>query len=114
MISMDWFPWSFGLPVRPYTPSTPLDGTPEPTALDAELIELIYLVIANEHECSECGHLLGRGLRVRDASSDTASPWPAWVDTKCWGWRRHPHVAQVAQPAKDLVFGALQLRLRGA
>jgi hypothetical protein len=110
---MDLFPWFFGPSLSvPYTPSTTLDGKPLPTALEVELIELIYLVIADEHQCSECGHVLGRSLRVRNASAGTLSRWPVWVDTKCWGWRRHPHVAQVTQPVRDLMLGDLKLRLR--
>lgn len=114
MIPLDWFPWlSTSFVYVPFGPSTTLDGQPLPTELDVALIEFIYLVIANEQKCSECGHLLGRGLGVRNASAGGApSHWPVWVDTKCWGWRRHPHVAEVIRPSKDLMLGALRLRPR--
>jgi hypothetical protein len=113
VISMDWLPWFFGPTLYvPSTPPTILDGKPLPTELDVALIELIYLVIANEHECSKCGHLLGRGLRVRHGSLVAPSRWPVGVDTKCWGWRRHAHVAEVTRPAKDLMLGGFRLRLR--
>jgi hypothetical protein len=113
VISMDWSPWFLGPSLFvPYTPSTNLGGKPLPTELDVALIELIYLVIANEQRCSACGHLLGRGLRVRYASSGALSRWPVWVATRCWGWRRHPHVAEVTRPSNDLMLGDLQLMLR--
>ena len=113
MISMDWFPWFYGAPVYvPFVPSSTLDGQPSPTELDVALVEVIYLVIANEQKCSECGHLLGRGLRVRKAPHPEPSPWPISVATKCWGWRRHRHGAAVSQPAEDLMLGALELKLR--
>jgi hypothetical protein len=113
VIYMDFIPWFYGPSLYvPFIASTILDGKPLPTELDVELIELIYLVIANEHECSECGHVLGRGLRVRNASDGAPSRWPVWVDTKCCGWRRHPHVAEVTRPSEDLILGPLRLRRR--
>ena len=66
---MDWLQWYFGPSLQaPFTAMTTLNGKPLPTDLDVQLIELIYLVVANELECAECGHLLGRGLRVRDTA----------------------------------------------
>jgi hypothetical protein len=112
-ISMGWFPWFYGTPLDlPFFPSTTLDGRPTPTELDVALIELIYLVIADEQRCTECGHRLGRGLRARNASDRAPSRWSVLVDTRCWGWRRHPHVATVTQPANDLVLGHLELKAR--
>ena len=110
---MDWIDWYINTSLYgPYVDSRSLDGRAAPTEVDLELIELIYLVTANEQKCSECGHLLGRGLRIRNASAASPSRWPVWVDTKCWGWRRHPHVAQVTRPDKDLMLGELKRRLR--
>src|SRR5687768_3136583 len=105
---MDWLQWFLGPSLRvPVIASSTLDGKPLPTDLDVELITLVYLVVANEQECAECGHLLGRGLRVRNAPAGAPSHWPVWVDTRCWGWRRHPHVAQVTRPSTDLMLGNL-------
>jgi len=110
---MDWIQWHFGPSLHvPFSPSTTLDGKPLPTDLDVELIDLVYLVIANEQECSECGHLLRRGLRVRNPATGPPPRWPVRVDTRCGGWRRHLHVAEVTRPSKDLAVGALALRVR--
>jgi hypothetical protein len=107
--AMDWFQWSFGPALHtPFTPMTTLDGKLLPTDLDVQLIELIYLVVANDLECAECGHLLGRGLRVRNAAIGQPRRWPVKVDTRCWGWRRHSHAAEVTRPSKDLMLGVLQ------
>ena len=81
-------------------------------AARCQLIELIYLVVANELECAECGHLLGRGLRVRDTAIGPPPSWPVKVDTRCWGWRRHRHAAEVTRPSKDLMLGDLELTAR--
>ena len=110
---MDWLQWYFGPSLQaPFTAMTTLNGKPLPTDLDVQLIELIYLVVANELECAECGHLLGRGLRVRDTAIGPPPSWPVKVDTRCWGWRRHRHAAEVTRPSKDLMLGDLELRAR--
>ena len=114
MITMDWFPWLFGptldIPYIPHIPPTTLDGRPPPDEVDVALIDLTYLFIANEQNCSECGHLLGRGLRVRHASAAAPPRWPVWIDTRCWGWLRHAYIASVTRPFKDLMLGDLHLR----
>ena len=110
---MDWLQWYFGPSLYvPFTAVAALDGKPLPTDLDVQLIELIYLVVANEQECSECRHLLGRGLRARSSSGGPPARWPVTVDTRCWGWRRHRHMAQVTRPSNDLMLGDLHLRPR--
>jgi len=110
---MDWFQWCFGSSLYvPFTPVAVPDGKPLPTYLEVQLIELIYQVVANEQDCSKCGHLLGRALRARRTSAVPPACWPVTVDTRCWGWRRHRHTAQVTRPSKDLMLGVLQLRVR--
>lgn len=110
---MDWINWYFVPSLHvPFAPLTTLDGKPLPTDLDIELIDLDYLVIASEQECSECGHLLGRRLRVRNPATGPPLRWPVRVDTRCWGWRRHLYVAEVTRPSRDLMLGALELRVR--
>jgi hypothetical protein len=109
---MDWMmqQWFFDNSLRaPIAPTTPLDTRPPPTELERTLVEIFYLVLANETRCGRCGHLLGRGLRVRASTGLTR--WPVRVEAKCWGWRRHPFAAAVTQPSKDLVFGTLHRRV---
>lgn len=110
---MDWFPWFFGTTLYvPPAPATTQNGRPLPTDLDLELLRVLYLVIANESSCAACGHLLGRGLHVRNATGASSPRWPVRIDTRCWGWRRHPHLARVTQPGNDLVLGVLEPRTR--
>ena len=107
---MDWMAWYFAVsPYVPYSPGLALDGKCLPDDLDTDVIAVLYLVIANETKCSECGHLLGRRLRVGTAGIASEPRWPVKVRTKCWGWRRHRHVAAVTRPSNDLLFGDLKL-----
>ncbi len=110
---MDWLQWYLAPSLYvPLTPSSTFDGKPPPAHLDVELVEVLYLVIADQQKCSECGHLLGRRLHVRGAGAQLPTRWPLRVDTKCWGWRRHRHMATVTRPSRDLILGTLELAAR--
>lgn len=110
---MDWFQWYVTPPTHvPFTSATAYDGTPPPTDLDLELVEVIYAVIAGETTCSTCGRPLGRALRARYATAWSSQSWSITVATRCEGWRRHAHVALVTRPSRDLLLGDLELRSR--
>ena len=105
---MDWMmQWYFDNSLHvPVTPGSPLDARPPATDLELALIEVVYVALANDTRCGRCGHLIGRGLSVRAGTGLTH--WQVKVEAKCWGWRRHPFVAAVTQPSKDLIFGTLR------
>lgn len=84
-------------------------GIEEPTAADLWLVDVVYGTIAPCATCSACGAALGRRLRV------TAWPtlrgrllWRVSVRTRCWGWRRHAHVANVTRSFGDVVLGSFR------
>jgi len=77
----------------------------EPTADDLSLIRLMYEIVAAESRCGRCGAPLGRRLRCVLSSADRAPSWRVSVVTRCSGWRRHRHVADVAEASRDLSFG---------
>lgn len=112
---MDWIPWYieptlewfFQPPAYGHFVSSPCEEISPPTKLDVELIETIYQLIASEQGCAHCGQPLGRKLHVRKTTGGLPAHWPVSVTTRCWGWRRHAHTAEVTRPSKDLMFGDL-------
>jgi hypothetical protein len=76
----------------------------EPTALDLELIRVVYEVLAEHVHCDSCGPPLHRAVNVDLTHGPTAR---IVVSTHCQGWRRHRHVARVAERAGELRFGQL-------
>ncbi len=79
-----------------------------PGAVDLWLIHLIYEVIAAESTCVKCGASLGRRLRLVPPFVDSPLlDWRVLVVTRCEGWRRHRHVANVVEGSKSLLFGRL-------
>jgi hypothetical protein len=75
------------------------------TAIDLELVEIAYGVIAAESSCSTCGAPLGRCLRItRTPAAPVLAHWRLSVVTRCCGWRRHRHLADVAG-RRDLDLG---------
>jgi hypothetical protein len=80
------------------------------TAVDLDLIDVIYGFVAAESTCSTCGAPLGRSLRVIPWSSCAAAArWQVHVTTRCRGWRRHRHVAAVTG-RRHLELGPLSRR----
>ena len=73
------------------------------TDLDLWLLHGIYAVIAAESNCERCGAPLGRGLRV----APSLPSLPVSVVTRCTGWRRHRHIAEVHEESHDLLLGPL-------
>lgn len=85
-------------------------GPEPPSAVDRWLIQVVYEMIADEETCSKCTAALGAGLRVSVSPTFGRPPlWRVAVTTRCRGWRRHRHVADIARPARDMVLGALHL-----
>ena len=85
-------------------------GCAEPTALDMWLVQVAYEVVAAESRCAKCGSPLGRGLLL--APSSEVHPlfrWRVSIATRCSGWRRHRHVANVVKASNDLLLGSLHL-----
>lgn len=84
-------------------------GTEPPSAVDTWLIKLVYEFVAAKAAYSRCGAPLGRGLRV--VPSPTLGHPPLWrvsVVTRCRGWRRHGHIANLAQRSDDVVLGSFR------
>ena len=107
---MDWIESYFYAPTSNFasTPPAAREAKHGPTHLDVEVIALLYRAIAPQQKCSECGHHLGRGLRLRTCGAAAQPRWPVKAKTRCWGWRRHVHIAAVTRPSKDLMFGDLK------
>ncbi len=80
----------------------------QPTALDLWLIHCVYEVIATETTCRKCGSLLSLRLHVMPPLVDLPLlHWRVSVVTRCAGWRRHRHAADVVEGSKSLLFGPL-------
>jgi hypothetical protein len=92
-----------------------LRGSPEgsksgaqPADLDLWLVAVLYEFVAAQSSCRTCGGQLGRQVRVVTCSPGPPSErWRVSVVTRCGGWRRHRHVAEVVRPSRDLVLGPL-------
>ncbi len=117
---MDWFLWEFGAALSGLSATSSgsceenmwavLGGCAEPTALDMWLVQVAYEVVAAESRCAKCGSPLGRGLLL--APSSEVHPlfrWRVSIATRCSGWRRHRHVANVVKASNDLLLGSLHL-----
>ena len=85
-----------------------LGGRAQPTPLDMWLIELTYTVVAEQSSCGKCDAQLGRRISVRPSPPGSSS-WQATVAIRCRGWRRHRHLAEVAEVSKDLRLGPLHV-----
>ena len=72
------------------------------------LIELTYAVVAEGSSCEKCGADLGRRISVIPSSSRDSS-WRATIAIRCSGWRRHRHLAEIAERSKDLILGPFRL-----
>ncbi|HEX2577588.1 MAG TPA: hypothetical protein VHK88_14645 [Aquihabitans sp.] len=122
-MSMEWYPY-FAWGIEHGSPwdgiadqtaggsahrRTPTAGAP--TEVDVLLVRLTYEVIAPSSSCARCGQALGRSLRVRHApGGGIPSHWPLSVRTRCTGWRRHPHEAEVTRRLSDLELGSFRSR----
>jgi hypothetical protein len=78
----------------------------EPTALDLELIRVVYEVLVERVDCAVCGAQLHRAVNVELTQPSFATA-QILVATHCRGWRRHRYVATVAERAGELRFGQL-------
>jgi hypothetical protein len=84
-------------------------GSEQPSAVDRWLITLVYDFVAAEAACSRCGAPLGRGLRVVPSPTHGLRPlWRVSVVTRCRGWRRHGHIANVARRSDDVELGSFR------
>jgi hypothetical protein len=85
-------------------------GNEHPSDTDRWLIELVYRFVAAEAACSRCGAPLGRRMRVVPSPALGRPPlWRVSVVTRCRGWRRHGHIANVSQRSGDAVLGSFRL-----
>jgi hypothetical protein len=80
----------------------------EPSTVDLDLIRSLYEVLAGDATCARCGAPLGRRLRVVSRPAGEPPRWATSVVTRCRGWRRHRHTADVIEESKDLRFGPLR------
>lgn len=93
-------------PTTPRSPEAPGDldagaagasGAKEKvSALDVEVIDVIYGVMAGDSLCTMCGRGLSQGLRID--VHDSVFPERAWVASvacRCRGWGRHRNEARV-------------------
>jgi hypothetical protein len=84
-------------------------GSEHPSAVERWLIRLVFEFVAAEAACSRCGAPLGRGLRlVTSPTRGLPRLWRVSVVTRCRGWRRHGHVADVARRSDDVVLGSFR------
>ena len=102
---MTWWGWT-GPPLR-----QPSVDCAEPTAVDLELIGVIYEVLVEQVDCATCGAPLHRAVRVELIHRSLAAA-QILVTTHCGGRKRHRHVANVVEQAGDLRFGQLEPPLR--
>lgn len=79
----------------------------QPTLIDLWLIQIAYEVLVAESTCEKCGAPLGRGLHVVEPPKYQLSKWQVSVVTRCQGWRRHRHFADIAETSSDLLLGPL-------
>lgn len=84
-------------------PISPAYATP--TAIDLWLIEVVYETVAEGSLCKKCGAQLGRGLALTPLTWYDTDSWRVRVQTRCRGWRRHRHRAEVTQTWNDLQIG---------
>jgi hypothetical protein len=105
---MEWDPflsWEFGH-APPGAPGQATDCR-APSDLDVWLVQLTYGFVAGESKCLTCTARLSREVRVEPFNAPHAtSRWGLSVLTRCEGWRRHRHHANVVLAPQGLLFGA--------
>jgi len=120
---MDWFlpqQWTaaLGAPIPPMTwwswhdpsfsePATD-ERSVEDTALELELVAIVYGVLAEDVDCAVCGAPLDRSVEVA-LTHKTFKAVRIVVVTRCQGSRGHRHVARAVEGAGELRFGQLGL-----
>ena len=76
------------------------DRCAELTTLDLELIRVVYEVFVEPADCPICGAPLDGAINV-DVTGGFFTASRIVVATRCRGWRRHRHVANVIdEPVK--------------
>lgn len=122
---MNWPSWPWGFDTFAgglYVPSLQSDGAGvyaslageevvvPPTAVDVWLVQLVYEVMAAESRCAMCGAPLGRRLRIVPSPDGQSPSWCLLAATRCRGWRRHRHLATVAEASMDISLGPFRPR----
>jgi hypothetical protein len=79
------------------------------SAVEMWLLRLAYVAMAAELSCGKCGAPLDRELRFVPPSDADPPSWRTLVVTRCSGWRRHRHTADVTESSKDLLLGLFRL-----
>ena len=95
---------SVGLPIQ-----EPAPRCAGPSALDVELVLVLYEVLAERADCGVCSAPLSAAVDVEL----TRRPFTGGrivVATHCRGSRRHRHVARVVERNGELRFGRLEPR----
>lgn len=93
-----------------YTFPDPGCTTPaaSPTDLDLWLIRLVYAAPVAQAHCLNCGARLDRRLRLATQYSGRSPYWRVSVTTRCYGWRRHRHIAVVTESSSGLQLEPLR------
>jgi hypothetical protein len=84
-------------------------GRPRLSAVETWLLRLAYEDMAAELSCGKCGAPLGRELRFVPPSNADPPSWRMLAVTRCSGWRRHRHTADVTESSKDLLLALFRL-----
>jgi hypothetical protein len=77
-----------------------------PTAIDLELVRVVYEVLVERVGCGLCGAPLHPAIAV-EVTRGSFTAARIVVTAHCRGWRRHRHLAGVVERAGDLRFGQL-------
>jgi hypothetical protein len=84
---------------------TVVSGRRQLSAVETWLLRLAYEDMAAQLGCGKCGASLGRELRFVPPSDADPPSWRVLAVTRCSGWRRHRHTADVIESSNDLVLG---------
>jgi hypothetical protein len=102
--SMTWWGWAGPPPREP----TADDRRAELTAPDLELVRVVCEVLVEPANCAICSAPLDGAINV-DFTGGFFTASRIVVATRCQGWRRHRHVANVIERAGETRFAQLGL-----